>query len=43
MVIKSDKVLKIGEQIKKNIIGQNHAVNKLVSAIQRSKAGNGRL
>ena len=35
----SDKILKINNIIKKNIIGQDEAIDKVVSAIQRSRAG----
>ena len=35
----TEKVLKIGSIIKKNLIGQDHAIDKLVAAIQRSRAG----
>jgi len=35
----SDKILKINNTIKKNIIGQDEAIDKVVSAIQRSRAG----
>ena len=35
----SDKLLKIGSFIKKSIIGQDNAIEKLVYSIQRSRAG----
>ena len=35
----SDKLLKIGNFIKKSIIGQDNAIEKLVYSIQRSRAG----
>ena len=35
----SEKILNIKHDIKKSIIGQDYAIDKLVSAIQRSRAG----
>ena len=35
----SEKILSIKNDIKKSIIGQDYAIDKLVSAIQRSRAG----
>tara|TARA_B100000029_G_scaffold512342_1_gene608712 strand:- start:364 stop:2811 length:2448 start_codon:yes stop_codon:yes gene_type:complete len=35
----SEKILKIDSKIKKVLIGQDHAIDKVVSSIQRSRAG----
>ena len=35
----SEKLLNMNEIIKENIIGQNHAINSVVSCIQRARAG----
>ena len=35
----SEKILKISSKIKKVLIGQDHAIEKVVSSIQRSRAG----
>ena len=35
----SEKILKIDNKIKKIIIGQDHAIDKVVASIQRSRAG----
>ena len=35
----SERLLKMNEVIRKNIIGQNHAIDSVVSSIQRARAG----